>query len=218
MPTDDYDETAFLIGDILDDDQETAGTGLETDHKPARRALRRQARRRFERVAEQEALADIIKTPPAPGESIHVVSDARFDFWTWAPQMVRWIGRTEAFYCSTWTASRVNVVEFFELWDAGQIGVGHFLTGTYFKRRETAVYTLLLEGIRARGGRYRAFQNHAKVMLLDNAQAGAWITVEGSANLTSNPRTEQYVITNERRLWEFHRQWMEEAFSAPART
>jgi hypothetical protein len=88
------------------------------------------------------------------------------------------------------------------------------LTGTYFKRRETAVYAFLLEGIRARGGRFRAFQNHAKVQLIANPDRDAWYTVEGSANLTSNPRLEQYVITNDRPLWEFHRRWMEEMLTA----
>jgi hypothetical protein len=77
-----------------------------------------------------------------------------------------------------------------------------------------AVYAMLLDGIRARGGRYRSFQNHAKVLLLSNAGTGVWISVEGSANLTSNPRLEQYVITNDQGLYDFHRGWMEEAFRA----
>ncbi len=154
----------------------------------------------------------MLASPPATGESVHVVSGAKFDFWTWVPVMLQWIGRSESLYCSTWTLSRANAVELFEVWDAGKIGLAHFLTGTYFKRRETAVYSLLLNGIRQRGGRYRAFQNHAKVLLLDAPAGGQWIVVEGSANLTSNPRTEQYVITSDRALWEFHRDWMEEAF------
>jgi hypothetical protein len=210
MPTDDD----FLISDILG---ERPGDELETEAMPAARTLRLSPRKRHERVLREQALSQVIGAPPVAGESIHVVSEARFDFWTWVPVMIGWIGgRTEILYCSTWTLSRANAVEMFQLWDTGAIGVAHFLTGTYFKRRETAVYAMLLQGIRARGGRYRAFQNHAKVLLLDNAGTGVWLTVEGSANLTSNPRLEQYVLTNDRGLYEFHRGWMEEMFHARA--
>ncbi|HUX15944.1 MAG TPA: hypothetical protein VMW52_05690, partial [Phycisphaerae bacterium] len=84
-----------------------------------------------------------------------------------------------------------------------------YLTGTYFKRRETATYSLLLEALLARGHRFRAFENHCKILLLANAHKGAWLTVEGSANLNSNPRLEQYVITNDRGLHDWHRAWMD---------
>lgn len=205
----------FLVADILGD--AAAADPLETEYMPAARAHRMSARRRHERVLQQQALDAVIGSPPGPGESVHVVSEAKFDFWTWVPVMIRWLGgRTERLYCSTWTLSRPNAVEMFQLWDAGAIGRAHFLTGTYFKRRETAVYAMLLDGIRRRGGRYRAFQNHAKVLLLDNPGTGVWLAVEGSANLTSNPRLEQYVITNDPGLYEFHRGWMEECFHASA--
>jgi len=184
---------------------------LETEYMPAARALTISPRRRFERIQQRQALGEVVTGPPAAGESVHVVSEAKFDFWTWVPAMLDWFGNTPDLYCSTWTLSRPNAVELFELCDTARIGRVHFLTGLYFKRRETAVYTFLLKGIRARGGRYRAFRNHAKVLLLANGDA--WLTVEGSANLTSNPRLEQYVVTNDRSLYEFHRAWMEEAFT-----
>ena len=206
------EETDYLIDDIL-------GTGgpadpLETQHMPAAGVHRRPSpRRRFERIKQKQTLRDVIADPPSPGETIHVIGTGLYDFWTFVPQFIDWIGRAARLTCSTWTLSRPNAVELFEIWDAGRIGTADFLTGLYFKRRETAVYTMLLEGIRARGGRYRAFRNHAKVLLLENPERDAWITVEGSANLTGNPRLEQYTITNDRALYDFHRTWTEEAFT-----
>ena len=207
------DEPNFIIDDILGEGDDP----LETEHMPTARAFKITARRRFHRVLQKQALQDVVKAAPAPGESIHLVSNAKFDFWTWVPALLDWIDRTESLYCSTWTLNRSNAVELFELWDQGRFGAVGFLTGLYFKRRETAVYTFLLDGIRAREGRYRASLNHAKVLLLDNPARGAWLTVEGSANLTANPRTEQYVITNDRGLWDFHRGWMEELLAAHAK-
>ncbi len=197
----------MLIADILGD-----GDPLESDKDPETRTLRLRPVERFARVAREQHLREIAGEMPAPGEYLHVVSAAKFDFWTWIPQAIAWIGRTETLYCSTWTVSRPNVIDLVRLWDAGGIGTVAFLTGLYFKRRETAVYATLLQAIQARGGRYRASRNHAKVILLDNPARDAWITIEGSANLTSNPRTEQSLIANSRPLWEFHRGWMEETF------
>lgn len=197
---------------------DNAGKGprFESAKMPPARALRREAKRRQQCAKHKDALSDIMGAPPAPGESVHIISAAKFDFWTWAPVMVHWLGATDHFYGSTWTLSRTNAQELLELYDAGKIAPGqiNMLTGLYFKRRETATYTMLLRGILARGGRYVAFRNHAKVLLLANATAGHWLTVEGSANFNSNPRMEQYVITNDRALHDFHREWMEEALTA----
>lgn len=43
------------------------------------------------------------------------------------------------------------------------------------------------------------------------------VTVEGSANLTSHPRLEQHIVTNDRGLYDFHRTWMEEILQAPSK-
>lgn len=201
-------EEQFLIDDLLAGG--ITADPLETAYMPAGRALKVSARRRFERLRQKQQLTEVIPQLPAPGESIHVVSTAKYDFWTFVPQIIDWIGFTEILYCSTWTLSRPNAMELFALADAGKIGQIAFLTGLYFKRRETAVYAMLLAGIRARGGRYRAFLNHAKVLLAANPDRDAWLVVEGSANLTGNPRLEQYVFTNDRKLYEFHAGWMEE--------
>ena len=201
----------FLVDDIVSP-TEVKPDPLETDYMPAARAHRLNARRRFERVAQRQALSAVLHAPPLRGESIHVVSEAKFDFWTWVPVMIDWQGATRDLYCSTWTLSRENATQMFALWDSGKIGRAHFLTGKYFKRRETAVFSYLVMGMQARNGRYRSFENHCKVLLLNNPERDIWLSVEGSANLTSNPRLEQYVLTNDRGLYEFHRGWMEECF------
>ena len=171
--------------------------------------LRRPARRRNLSALRQEALEDFYRQLPAAGESLHVVSNGRFDYFHFLPATLRLLGRPAAeVYGSTWTMNRQNVLDLLRLLDAGQIGTAAIVTGTYFKRRETAVANTLIEGLAERGLRYRAFQNHAKVLLL--AAPPDWITIEGSANFTANPRLEQTVITNDADLYAFHRAWLEE--------
>ena len=196
-----------LIGDIV------GNFNLETDRMPEPRLLKMEARREFRRLDQHEQLLQVIPKPPEPGVSMHVIGTGLYDFWTFVPQMIQWVGgRADELYCSTWTMNRNNVVELFTLWDDGRINphAVTFLTGEYFKRRETSVYAYLVEGLRQRGGRFRAFMNHAKVLMLKHENSGTFLVCEGSANLTANPRLEQYVLTNDRALYDFHRNWMEE--------
>ncbi len=175
--------------------------------------LRRPSRRRNLSALRQEALEDFYRALPGPGESLHIVSNGKFDYWMFVPVTLRLLGRPAVeLYGSTWTMNRQNVLDLLALLDAGRIGRAAILTGTYFKRRETAVANTLIEGLGARGQRYRAFANHAKVLLL--AAPPDWIVVEGSANFTANPRLEQTVVSNDADLYSFHRAWLEEMLGA----
>ncbi len=197
----------FLINDILD------GTGrnpLESAVIPNARAFRFAARHRFARIAQRQSLKKAIGTLPAPGESVHCTTGGKFELFTWIPEVIAWLGSFDSLYASTWTCSKANAAELFQLADAGKIGRIHFVTGLYFKRREAAVYAYLLDGLRKRGGTYGSFPNHSKVLLLAHEQTGNYLTVEGSGNFTANPQHEQETITNDRGLWEFHREWFEE--------
>ena len=178
------------------------------------RVLQRERKAKTIAAMKREALADVMPALPEPGYSYHVVSNGSFDYWSWIPTMAGYMGHVEEFYGSTWTLNRANARELLELMDAGTLGKVAVVTGVYFKRREAAVYTTLVEGLATRGGRYMALENHAKVALLGNPDTDTWIVVEGSANWTANPRIEQNVVSNDRDLFEFHRAWMESVLPA----
>lgn len=182
----------------------------ETDEVlDAPRMHRRTAKRETVEATRFEALADFLKALPAPGESFHIVSNGRFDFWNYIPHLIELLGgHVTEFYGSTWTMNRGCVTQMCELMDAGKIGQITILTGDYFKRRETAVYATLVTELDKRQQRYLAFKNHAKILLLTNG--ATWLTVEGSANFTANYRMEQAVLSNDRALYEFHKGWIEE--------
>jgi hypothetical protein len=40
-----------------------------------------------------------------------------------------------------------------------------------------------------------------------------YIVLEGSANLTANPRAEQFILSNHKDLYEFHKGWMEDIYA-----
>lgn len=148
---------------------------------------------------------------PEPGTSVHIVTNARFDFWDWVPAILEMAAPRFAveWYGSTWILNRRNALELLKLFDEGKIRKIGFLTGIYFKRRKSAVFATVYEGLQARGQQFKACLNHSKwfSMLLDD---GTGLTVEGSANFTENGNIETFVYTNDRGLFEFHKEWADE--------
>jgi len=157
-----------------------------------------------------DELNEIFPRLPNKRESVHIVSSGNFDFWTFIPLLLERLGgHVDEAYISTWTMSRNHVLDMLDLLDSGAFGTLTILTGIYFKTRETSVYAQLVEGLAKRKARWVGFRNHAKVTLLRNKTHN--LALEGSANLTANPRVEQFVLTNHEALYQFHRDWMEEA-------
>jgi hypothetical protein len=189
---------------------------LENDKMPdGRRLLRREIKLEMRMVVKRERAGESLKDGlPGPGESHHVISNALYDFWNVIAEAITKLGGVAEFYGSTWTMNRQNVLDLMAILDAGKIGKCRMLTGTYFKRRESAVYAQLITGLTVRGQKYVAFNNHTKIALLHRPEGegrpAAWIVFEGSANWTANPRLENYAITNDEALYRFHQGWMDE--------
>lgn len=182
--------------------------------------LQRPRRRLQLRALRQEKLEEFFRALPEPGETLHVVSNGSFDYWNFVPvslQMLAARRRDPAvFYGSTWTMNRANVKQLLDLYDQKKLASVTMFSGLYFKRREPAVYTSLASGLIDRGQRFLCFENHTKIMLI--GAPPDFLVMEGSANFTANPRLEQNTITNDREIFEFHRDWMEDLLSKCART
>ena len=203
----------LLDGIGIDSVYEHTDTDIETTKTITARQMRTHMKRRAIAMMKQEHLRDVMKTKPEPGEAVHLVSNGKYDFWTWIPVALEWIRTADEFYGSTWTMNRQACTELLELFDKGRIRSIGMLTGLYFKRRETAVYAKLMTGLTDRRQRYICLENHAKVTLLANHTTGDFLVIEGSANYTANPRIEQYVIVNDRAIFDYHKAWMEEVLA-----
>lgn len=186
---------------------------LETTETITPAMMRRQSKNRLISAQQQQHLRELIGTRPEPGESVHIVNNGKSDFWTWVPVMLGWLETADEFFCSTWTLNRQAALDILRFFDEGRLRAVSVLTGVYFKRRESSVHATLVEGLLARRQRFIALESHAKVLLLANRDKETYLVVEGSANLTSNPRIEQYMITDDFSLYEFHKRWMEEALA-----
>jgi len=161
-------------------------------------------------ILKKEKLQEVMKGLPEKNISYHLVSNGTYDFFTHIPLMVEYMGgKIDEYYGSTWTMNRANAKTILEMYDNETVKKIRVITGLYFKRRESAVYALLLSGLLERGQKFKCFKNHSKISLLGDYQNNNFIVIEGSANYTANPRVEQFVINNDKKLYEFHKNWMD---------
>lgn len=154
----------------------------------------------------KQTLAEILGELPEQDESIHIISNGKFDYYTFIPVFIEHLGHIDELYGSTWTMNRNNCENLFEQFDAGNIDKMSIITGLYFKRRETAVYATLVQGMAKRHQTCISCENHAKIILI--RKGNKYYVIEGSANWTGNPRIEQNTVTQSEGLYNFHRDWM----------
>jgi hypothetical protein len=208
----DYDHDGFGLVDSPNLDRIDAQKTESKKGLDQARVLRHKLKQK--RITSQKlgAFKKLIDTIPDPGCSHHIITNGSFEFWSVLEGLIDFLNakgyRVQEFWGSTWMLNRANAVRLYELGKAGKIKDGFIITGIYFKRKEPAAFGTLIRGIEALGWRYRAIDLHAKVQLL---KAGPHrIVIESSANWTSNPRIEQFTITNSAEVFDFHRAWMED--------
>jgi len=194
----------------LFDFDEAFGRNMEEGELNGITSLKIKVRTRikFEDKTKRQNIQKLITELPVPGESIHIVSNGSFDYFTVIPHIIELAGeKVTDFWFSTWTLSIMNVTAMLDLYDRGVFANINALTGDYMKSRESNVYNLLLTGCQKRGQRISSNKNHSKVTLLEIGTDR--FIIEGSANFTANPRIEQFILSNHDGLFQFHRGWMD---------
>jgi hypothetical protein len=159
-----------------------------------------------------KTLEDILPTLPASGESHHIITHGKFDFYDALPRVLE-LGemKNASVSAATWCCNRRCALDLIDRIETGQIGRMQLIVGLYLKRREQAVFSTLATGIAKNGHKILATECHAKIFTIQHAQN--YITIEASANWTSNPRIEQLTIINDQPLHNFHERWIDDAIS-----
>lgn len=160
----------------------------------------------------RQHLTELLKAVPEPEEYVHIISNGRYDYYTFIPVFNDLVGKIEELWGSTWTMNRNNAEDLLHRFDIGLIKSIHVITGIYFKRRETAVYATLVQGLAKRGQHYNSTENHAKVLLI-RTEDNRYFVIEGSANWTANPRIEQNIVVQSKTLYDFHKSWTQTYFN-----
>lgn len=206
----DADSEFDFLDDLIDNPDRDPEYESTVKIKPS--AIRKRGRQKFINGMKRQHLTELLTAVPEPEEYVHIVSNGRYDYYTFIPVFNDLVGKIEELWGSTWTMNRNNAEDLLHRYDIGLIKSIHVITGIYFKRRETAVYATLVQGLAKRGQHYNSTENHAKVLLI-RTEDNRYFVVEGSANWTANPRIEQNIVTQSKTLYDFHKSWMQTYFN-----
>lgn len=111
-------------------------------------------------------------------------------------------------FLSTWTAASADLADVVRFLKSGKISSARFLLDFSFQRRQPEV----AQAIREQFGydAVRVTRNHAKFFLVEN---DTWaLTCKTSMNLNTNPRFEDFDITNDPALFSFMKGITDEIF------
>lgn len=172
---------------------------------------RRAARRLLVDGRHERNAVELLRSLPEQGESLHFVVDGRFEPCDLIP-VTRGLVKPSTIrnlVISTLGLNRDNVACIANGMDQGKIEAVTLICSHYFAKSEPQSFRFLCDEIHKRGGRVAGLRIHAKLMLMEISD-GRCFTVEGSGNLRACSSIEQFVMTNDRELFEFHSRWMTE--------
>lgn len=174
--------------------------------------IKRRHQNTYRRAFSETQLLDLCMNefPFQEGDSYHFITGGDVDGLSYLKIILR---QQDLEYClfSTWCMAAEDVHQIKDWLEAGKIKkldayVGEIFPGTY--RLE---YELLRPLIEAYGGRVAVFRNHSKIFAGygDKFAFG----IETSANINTNPRTENGCITIDRELFEFYKEYFDKIVS-----
>lgn len=157
------------------------------------------------RTAMLAEAADVLKTLPAPGETLHAIMTGRYDLMHLVACLVDRLGGCTEVRIATLSFNAKNLVEMLALLDSGAIGRLTLLASAFFRDHNKELWAECRDEFRDRGQRAAAARSHCKVVTLDGQ-----FSLEGSANLRTNSNREQFALTLDPALHDWHAAWIDE--------
>lgn len=182
-----------------------------SDNRKLTRSIWSQKRRTMNLLHVANA-ANHLERLPAADEAFHCIVKGNYPQWALVPAILRLAGEPiERLYLVTLGFSKANAQELLDLLDAGQVKNVTALVSCYFKVQDAQIYDPIHEELSKRNHRMLAMRTHAKIILARTKSHS--LTIEGSANLRSCRNIEQFTMTNDRSLFDFHAGWIEEVIN-----
>lgn len=141
-----------------------------------------------------------------PGVSYHCISFGDVDALTYMRVVVKQ-QRIRYALVSTGCMASEDISEIRGWIENGYIGRVDFYVGEIFKASYYKQYQELISLCKTLGGRVAICRNHAKVMVLLGERFD--VAIESSANVNTNPRIEQAIITTDSELAHWYKEFFD---------
>ena len=176
----------------LDLDFEFTANQKADDKNPPIKVHRMGHRHIARKAASEQALENALDWHFNHGDYYHCFSFGDVDSLTYFKHVLRQ-QKIKYAAISTWCMAGEDVNDLLSWHRRGMLGRVDFFVGEIFKGSYPDVYDTVVAALPELGGRLCVFRNHAKVMAIKGERFDCLI--ESSANVNTNPRCENTVIT-----------------------
>lgn len=192
---DDFIDSGIEFDNLfLDDEKESEPEETFDKSVQVKRTI---SRHEMRRVLSELALEKELPWHFEQGVSYHCISFGDVDALTYMRVVVKQ-QRIRYALVSTWCMASEDIAEIRSWIENGYIGRVDFYVGEIFKASYYKQYQELISLCKTLGGRVAICRNHAKVMVLLGESFD--VAIESSANVNTNPRIEQAIITTDSEL------------------
>jgi hypothetical protein len=205
MPTDPTDADLDSLLCRIDATGAPAGLCPACQRTPPA-ALARTTANQYRRAWSESKLLEILPYHLAPATTYHILTGGDIDALSFLKHVVR---AQPLDYCllSTWCMALDDVAQLADWLTTGRIKRLDVYVGEIFPGSYAAEHRALVPVIRAHGGRVAVFRNHSKVIA--GTGPAYPFAVASSANVNTNPRTENTVLTTGHDVFDFYRTYFD---------
>jgi len=168
--------------------------------------LGRKTENLYRRAFSESKLLDILDRDLKEGFSYHVISGGDIDSLSFLKHIIRQQDLNYVLF-STWCMADDDVLQFKEWIEKGKIRRLDAYCGEIFPNSYTKQHKSLKEVVDICGGRVAIFRNHAKIYAGTGPKFS--FAIESSANINTNPRTENTCITISKEAYGFYKDFFD---------
>ena len=198
-----------------EEEQPTADTPSEQEEQPTvKRAHRRHAvcielseRYLYRRAFSEVSLLDILPKDLQDGHSVHCITAGDVDSLSYLKCVLR-VQNLDHCLFSTWCMAAEDILQFDEWLTQGKIKKLDAYVGEIFPSSYKVEWRMLQDLFdKHQCGRIAVFRNHSKIFAGTGDRFA--FGIETSANINTNPRTENGCITIGRDIYEFYKSYFD---------
>ncbi len=181
-------------------------------HSPAADAPAIVAEAQARRTAKLAEAAGVLDVLPGEGETLHALMTGRYDLMHTVTALIAKLGTCPEVRIATLSYNRRNLDDMIALLDTQAVGRMTLLASSFFRSHNKELFAETLQAFRDRGQLAAAARSHCKVVTLATAD-GRRFSLEGSANLRTNSNREQFALTHDATVHDWHAAWIDELVS-----
>lgn len=168
--------------------------------------LKREDKHIYRRAFSETQLLDVLNLSMKNGESYHCITGGDVDGLSYLKIMLR---QQKLDYClfSTWCMAIDDILQIEEWLEKGMIKKVDAYVGEIFPTSYSQQYEVLKRIINKFGGKVVVFRNHSKIFAGYGEKFA--FGIETSANINTNPRTENGCITIGQEIFEFYKEFFD---------